>query len=135
MLQLLARTICIQDPNFKSWMLSPNDGFVWPFYKYRLFLKFLFIICLFHERILPAILPRSFVTAMFLTCSEVTINISVALLLTSFTTCHTFQIEVHHRFPLALGVTFCLAIASDCKFFHITPKFYVYLTTAPGGNK
>ena len=24
---------------------------------------------------------------------------------------------------------------SDSKFFHITPKFYVYLTTAPGGKK
>ena len=55
---------------------------------------------------------------MFLTCSEITINVSVALLLAAFTTYHAFQIEVHHRFTLALGVTFCLAIASDCKFFH-----------------
>ena len=72
---------------------------------------------------------------MFFTFKEVNINMSVAFLLASITTCHTFKIEVHHRFPLALWVAFCLAIASDCKFFHITPKFYVYLTTAPGGTK
>ena len=80
-------------------------------------------------------LPKTLVKAMFLTSEKVDVNASVAFLLASITTCHTFKIEVYHRFPLALGVTFCLAIASDCKFFHITPKFYVYLTTAPGGNK
>ena len=72
---------------------------------------------------------------MFPTFGEVYVNVSVAFPLTSITTYHTFIIEVHHGFPLALWVAFCLAIASDCKFFHITPKFYVYLTTAPGGNK
>lgn len=72
---------------------------------------------------------------MFLTFGEVCVNVCVAFLLAPVTTCHTFQIEVHHRFTLALWVAFGLAIASDCKFFHITPKFYVYLTTAPGGNK
>ena len=72
---------------------------------------------------------------MLHTCGKVSINMGVAITLTSVTTCHTFKIGVHHRFPLALWVALCLAIASDSKFFHITPKFYVYLTTAPGGKK
>ena len=75
------------------------------------------------------------VKAMLHTCGKVCINMGVAITLTSVTTCHTFKIEVHHRFPLALWVALCLAVASDSKFFHITPKFYVYLTTAPGGKK
>ena len=70
---------------------------------------------------------------MFLSCSKVGVNTSIAFLLTPVTTGHTFQIEVHHLFPLALRVAFCLAVASDCKFFHITAKFYVYHTAAPGG--
>ena len=79
-------------------------------------------------------LPKWFIEAMFLSCGKVCVYTSVAFLLASVTTCHAFQIVVHHRFPLALWVAFCLAIASDCKFLHFVPKFYVYLTTAPGGN-
>ena len=50
---------------------------------------------------------------MLHTCGKVCINMGVAITLTSVTTCHTFKIEVHHRFPLALWVALCLAIASD----------------------
>ena len=72
---------------------------------------------------------------MFFTGSKVCVDVIVAFLFTSFTTGHAFQVIVHHFLPLALRVALCLAVASDCEFFHCFAKFYVYLTAAPGGIK
>ena len=51
MLQLLARTISIQDSNFKSWMLSSDYCLVWLFYINRFFLS-VFSLFFFHDRAL-----------------------------------------------------------------------------------
>ena len=56
---------------------------------------------------------------------------SVAFLFAPLTAHHTFQIIVHHFLTFAFRVGFCLAVASDCKFFHNNAKFYVYHTAAP----
>lgn len=49
MLQLLARTVSIQDPDFEPWMLRSYDGLVCPFYIYGLFFNFFCLRCFFHQ--------------------------------------------------------------------------------------
>lgn len=55
MLQLLARTISIQDSNFKSWMLRSDNCLVWLFYINRFFLSGFSLFYFFHGR---ALTPR-----------------------------------------------------------------------------
>ena len=57
------------------------------------------------------------------TCGKVWVDTGVAFLLAPFTTGHAFQVVVHHLFTSALRVGFSVAVASDCKSFHITYSF------------